>query len=478
MPRLTLSGGFYQARSLIADAQRCLNLYPEKNPEGSEVPYTHYPVPGKTLLGTGTAGGTRGAYTATNGQLFVAIGSTIYAVSAAYTFTSVGALTTSSGPVSMKDNGTTMIVVDGSSVGVRVTLGSNSSSQITSATDSNWRGADRVDYLDGYFICNVPGTRQWFISDLQAATFTNPLYFASKEGNSDLLQTVAVVHREAWLIGSDTTEVWFDAGNVDFPLQRMPGVFIQHGCAAKGSLATFDLSLFWLGRDPQGQFVAFHVANYEAKRISTHAIETMWSSYATVSDAIGYCYQQQGHVFYVLHFPTADATWAYDLSTGFWHQRGSMGTNGIIHRDIGNCHALAYGKNIVGDCSNGNLYALDQNNFSENGAAMLFLRSFPTIDIEDRRVFYTKLTLDMQTGVGLSSGLWQNPTVNVRWSDDGGYTWGNAVQVPLGGIGSNLARATLWRMAYGRRRVYEISWSAPINTALNGGWLDYEAGES
>jgi hypothetical protein len=258
----------------------------------------------------------------------------------------------------------------------------------------------------------------------------------------------------------------------------MPGVFIQHGCAAAGSLSQWDLSLFWLGRNPQGQYIVFRGAQYQAQRISTHAIEEVISQYATVSDAIGYCYQQEGHPFYVLQFPSADATWVYDMSSGLWHERASMDSNGVIHRDIGNCHAMAYGYNIVGDYSNGNLYALDQNNFTENGNPMLFLRSFPTFDIDDKRVMYRKLTLDMETGVGLNSGTWQNPYIDVRWSDDGGYTWGNKVQVPLGAIGQFNKRATLWRMGYGRRRVFEVSWSAPVNTALNGAWIDYEVGIS
>ncbi|CAJ0710706.1 hypothetical protein ACPCHQ_17060 [Ralstonia thomasii] len=478
MTRLTLEGGFYLARSLIADAQRCVNLIPERNSRESEVSTTHYPTPGKTLLATVGTGPIRGAYAATNGILYVASGSSLYMVSSSWITTAVSALTTSSGPVSMKDNGTSMIVADGSQTGVRVKLATNIATFITSTSDANWRGADRVDYADGYFVCNVPGARQWFISDVQADTFSNPLYFASKEGNADLLQVAPVVHREIWLIGTDTTEVYFNTGDVSFPYQRMPGVFIQHGCAAKGSVATWDLSLFWLGRDPQGQFVVFRGGSYQAQRISTHAIEEQISGYGTVSDAIGYCYQQEGHPFYVLTFPTADATWVFDIGNGLWHERASMDGAGMLHRDISNCQAVAYGVNVVGDYQNGNLYKLDQSTFTDNGNAVPRIRSFPTLDIEDKRVIYEKLTLDFQTGIGQATGTWQNPMVDVRWSDDGGYTWGNKVQVPVGAIGRFSTRATLWRMGMGRRRVYEVSWAWPMDTALNGAWLDIRVGKS
>lgn len=48
--RITLENGFYKAKSIIANAQREINLYPEKNPGDSPVPVTHYPTSGLRLL--------------------------------------------------------------------------------------------------------------------------------------------------------------------------------------------------------------------------------------------------------------------------------------------------------------------------------------------------------------------------------------------------------------------------------------------
>ena len=472
MTRITLEGGFYEARSVIADAQRCINLYPEINPNTSQVPVTHYPTPGKRLLGTATNNNAcRCLYTASNGVLFGAFGDKVYAIDSAWTFTAYGTLTTTAGPVSMYDNGTTLIVVDGSIAGFKTSISNNTWTQIT---DAGFYGADVVKFMDGYFILNKPGTRQWFISDIQAPTFTQALNFASKEANSDILQTVAVVHREVWLIGKETCEVYYDSGDVNFPFARMPGVFVQHGCAAKHSVATWDLSLFWVGQDPQGQFVCFRVANYQANRVSTHAIEEVWSQYSDVSDAVGFCYQQEGHPFYVVSFPTANATWVYDISSGKWHERAYLEADGSLSRDRANCHAVAYGQSVVGDWENGNLYALDPAAYDDNGSPIKRIRSFPTIDLEDRRVIYRRFTADMQVGVGLTSGDYADPQVNLRWSDDGGRTWGQKIEIPLGKIGEYNHRAVANRLGYGRMRVFELSWAAPVSTALNGAWLQYE----
>jgi hypothetical protein len=108
----------------------------------------------------------------------------------------------------------------------------------------------------------------------------------------------------------------------------MPGVFIEHGCVAKHSVAKHDLTVFWLSKDKDGQGVVIAGKNYAAGRISTHAIEQEFSTYSRLDDAIGYTYQQGGHPFYVLSFPTANRTWVFDMATdcgtsaGIWRLTG------------------------------------------------------------------------------------------------------------------------------------------------------------
>lgn len=473
MTRLTLQGGFYETRSYIADAQRCINLYPEINSDTSASQVTHYPTPGKTLLGTIGPGPIRMIYQASNGDVFVVSGNLLYLVNGAFVGTVLLTLTTQAGMCYAKDNGNYCIVVDGSAVGARIDLSTGVCSAVSTSTDTAWQPAGNIAYMDGYFICNVPDSRQWFCSDVQDQIFENSLYYASKEGYSDKLVTIAVVHREVWLIGEQTCEVFYNAGSSDFPFARMPGIFIQHGCAAKDSVAQMDLSLFMLSKSPQGQYVVHRIVGYQAVRISTHAVEEVISQYLAVSDAIGYCYQQEGHNFYVLTFPSADATWVYDLTSGKWHERASMDNQGGLHRDIGSAYGMVNGENVVGDYSSGNIYLIDQNNYTENGSAIMRLRSFPTLELEDKRVIYGKMTFDMQVGVGQASGNFQNPQVFVRWSDDRGVTWGNPVSISLGAIGNYKCQPVLWRSGIARGRVFEISWSFPMFTALNGAWLEF-----
>ena len=52
MVAIPLKGGAYTAQSLIANAQRSVNLYPEANPDTTSPnqPVTHYPRPGLRVL--------------------------------------------------------------------------------------------------------------------------------------------------------------------------------------------------------------------------------------------------------------------------------------------------------------------------------------------------------------------------------------------------------------------------------------------
>jgi hypothetical protein len=467
--RIPLTGGAYAARSIIADAQRCVNLYPENNPQDATAPTTHYPTPGLTLVSAPpVAGESRGIYVASNGTRFDVVGNVVYAVDSSGLYTSLGTLTTSAGPVSMADNGIDAVVVDGSTIGFTIALTGN---QMTQITDPSFYGADVVMFVDTYFVFNKPGSPQFYISLSNDITFDS-LDIASKSTYADNLVTLAVMHREIWLLGEMTTEVWYNTGASDFTFGRMPGVFIEHGCAAKHSVAKIDLALFWLGKDLQGQGVVFAGRNYGAERISTHALESEIQAYSRIDDAIGFSYMQGGHGFYVLTFPTANATWAFDTATGQWHQRAYLMPDGSLARHRANCHAFCNGQNLVGDWQTGAVYALDPDANTDNGNPIECIRSFPHIGgSHGNRVMFRQFIADMEVGAGLPDDS-AAPQVRLRWSDDRGKTWGNAVTSSLGNRGEFLTSIQWQRLGYARDRVFELSWSAPVRTALNGAWVD------
>lgn len=475
--KIPLTIGAYQARSIIADAQRCINLFIEKNPDDSPFPMTHYPTPGLDLLTTcPVTGPVRGTYTASNGTFFVVVGPNVYTVSSGYGWTQIGTLATNTGFVSIKDNTLCCVIVDGSANGYVIRLSDNAYGAISA---TNFFGADRVDYIDTYLIFNRPDTNQFYFTFSNATyemfiggTAFDPEDIAAKTGGNDNIVGVAVMHREIWLIGVQTSEVWFDAGAADFAFQAMPGAFVEHGCAAVGSIAKYDLALYWLGQDAAGNSIVFQGAEYRIKRISTHAIEKDISGYADKSDALGFTYLQEGHVFYVLTFPSANVTWVYDISQSQWHRRCWSDADGNLNRWRANCFAPFNNRLVVGDFQNGNLYGLDLDTYLDAGAPIVRIRSFPHITNENDRLIHRNMIAAMEVGDEMDLSTGDEHFVSLRFSDNAGRSYGTAIQQSLGGTGEYLVSVQWNRLGLARDRVYELSWSAPMKTSLQGVYLD------
>jgi hypothetical protein len=237
-----------------------------------------------------------------------------------------------------------------------------------------------------------------------------------------------------------------------------------------------DNGLFWLGRDRRGEGIVYRANGYTGIRISTHAVEWQIQQYDDISDAIAYTYQQDGHSFYVLVFPSANTTWVYDAATQAWHERAGF-TDGNFTRHRGNCQMAFNNKVVIGDFENGNIYAFDLDDFSDNGGIQKWLRTWralPTGTNNLRRTAQHTLQLDCESGVGLNLGQGSDPQVMLRFSDDGGHTWSNEHWKSMGKIGEYYKRV-LWRRlgmtTKLRDRVYEVSGTDPVKIAIMGAEL-------
>jgi hypothetical protein len=372
----------------------------------------------------------------------------------------------------MADNGTQLFIA----ANPQGYIYNSSTDAFQQITDPDFPGAGTVGYIDGYFVFNEPGTQKIWVTSLLDGTAVDPLEFASAEGNPDNVVAVFVDHREVWVFGTNSTEVWYDAGLLDFPLTRIQGAFNELGCAAPYSVAKMDNQVYWLGKDARGQGIVYRAAGYIGQRVSTHAIEWQMQEYADISDATGYTYQQDGHSFYVLNFPTANTTWVYDVATGAWHERASF-VNGEFNRHRASSQMFFNATTVVGDYQNGKIYEFDLNEYSDDGSPQKWLRSWralPTGANNLARTIQHSMQLDCETGVGLNNGQGENPQVMLRWSDDGGHTWSNEHWKSMGRIGRSGYR-TIWRRLGAtlkiRDRVYEASGTDPVRIYIMGAEL-------
>lgn len=356
-------------------------------------------------------------------------------------------------------------------------------------------GADRVDYIDTFVIWNIPGTSEFGSTLSGQPLMFDGTFFASKTDYADPLETLFVNRHEVMLLGLLKSEIWYDAGNPIFPFAELPGAYVEHGIAAKYSVAASDISVFWLGRDLQGQGIVFRQKGYWTTRISNHALETairqMTKNGATISDAIGYTYQQDGHVFYVLTFPTGDQTWVFDDSIQdpmlAWHQEAWTDSDGLLHRHRANCCAALYGKIVVGDWENGTLYSLDLDTYTDEVDGVVLpiscVRTFPLVThardasgqlapANGGRMIFTRFWADLECGT-VPTDVQGNPAqISLRWSDDRGKTWGQALLQSAGELGQYTTQPQWPGLGLSRFRLFELSHSIAGPAALNGGWYN------
>jgi len=378
-----------------------VNLFAEAVPEGSGGKEAGFLLrcPGLRLLATVGDGPIRGLWV-TNGVAYVVSGNEFYSLNTSWVATLIGSVS-GTGPVSMADNGTQLFIA----CNPLSYIYNTSTAVFAQITDVDFPGAGSVGYLDGYFVFNEPNSQKFWVTSLLDGTAVDPLDFASAEGYPDDVIALIVDHREIFLFGTTSVEVWYNAGTPDFPLARIQGAFLEVGCEAAYSVAKLDNSVFWLGSDARGRGIVYRANGYTPARISTNAVEYAIQSYGNISDAIGYTYQQDGHPFYVLVFPSAQATWVYDVSTQLWHERAGF-ENGQFTRHRSNCQTSFNDEIVVGDYEDGRVYAFDLDIYADDDQIQKWLRSWRALATGQnnlKRTAHHSLQLDAETGIGLNA---------------------------------------------------------------------------
>jgi len=451
-------GGAMPSKAISALETRAINLYLEavnQSGGGGKSPAVLMRVAGNALFATLPDTPVRGVFR-TQGRLFAVGGGKFCEVLQSGQVNAYGDVT-QFGPVYMASNGIQVCLSVGGK-GYIFDLKTNTFSQINAEGFPDQAGALAV--IDTYFIVLAGDTNQFFISGPLDGTSWSGLDFSSDEEPEDAV-TLAELHNYLWIFGENTIVIYEDSGDANFPFSRMAGGQIETGCAAPQSVATLDNTLFWLGADERGTAVAYRADGLLPTRISNHGLEERWQSYATVADAISYSEQRKGHAFFVIHFPTADETWAYDAATQAWHQRGSWdATQGKYHAAISRFHTFCFGEHITGDYEEPYLYVNSPDYADDNGAPLRWLRSAPHLAKETKRMFYARLDLDMQMAEALPDGT--AGTVVLRYSDDGGQTWSSELYDTTGALGEYLTRVYWTRLGASRNRVFELSGSDPV----------------
>lgn len=464
-------GPSYTSQSPNADAEKLVNWYPEViESDGGKARVVYYPCPGiEQYASTGT-GAVRCQFEQ-NGRAFAVMGDRLQEINHDGSLTDRGFLVNdgkpaticSSGtrsPVQFPPGGTQLFITSGLN-GYVFDLVDNSLTPITD--DAFPTGAAVMGlFSDGFFIVLVAESSIFMISALNNALEWNGSDFGRRTSTSDRLVAIVAVRRELWLLGEQTIEVWYNSGAANFPFQPFPGKVMNIGCEATFSVVVVDSDQILFVGARNGGGMIYRVTD-NPERISTHYIERMLQSYPTTHDAVAYSYQDQGHVFYVLTFPTANATWVYDVLTGLWHERGTWNEETAEFDAIrARHHCFAFNQHLVGDGGVGTIYRQAVAIPTDDGAPIVRLRRAPHVSEEMKWFFYQGAQLDLETGLAFPSGNGSHPEIMLRWSDDGGHVWSPYIRSTSGLAGQYRMRAMWQRLGRSRDRVFEISVSDGI----------------
>lgn len=474
--KIPLIGQTNNTQSRDVDYQLTQNWYPAIEQTGRNS-LVLYPTPGLTEFAEAGTGPVRGMIEYGD-FLFVVSGTGLYEVTSGGGVTLRGTLNTAVGAVSMAHNGAfngkQICIVDGADLYIWDASGSDFK-VITDSADPDYDAdcpdkATHVVFMDGYFIVNDPDNSGRFYqsASYDGTTWTNT-GFATAERDPDELNAIAVNGRELWLLGEHTSEVWYNAGTTPIAFAPMSSAYIDMGCVAPHSVATYTGSLFWLSQTEHGEGQVVMVQGLSPKVISTTGISEKIRGLSRINDARGYVYQHNNHVFYVLNFPEAGNCVVYDISTGMWHEwtTGSLGH----HRAL--TFSYFNNKHIVGDYSSGKLYELDYDKYTDNGVTITRKRRTQHIHAQGKKVFHKKLELVIQSGVG--DNTTPNPQMMMRYSDDGGYTYSQERWRSMGAVGEYNKRLVWNLLGSSDDRVYEFSVTDPVNAVIIDGYADIAA---
>lgn len=462
---IQLFGLGLQGKSPNVTAQRRINLYPEISFEADKTRVAYYQTPGSILFGSLGASPARGLHVVGAGDSLYAVAySTFYSIDAGGVATSQGVLGSTAGNVSMADDGTRVLIVDGVG-GYYYDIQTDT---FTTTADADFpTGTTSCAFLAGRFVAVTPDSNQFQWGDLYADTWP-ALNFAQAEASPDNLVAVFANAGQLMLMGQLTTEWWAPSGDPALPFAPIQGAVAEWGLAAQASVCKFGASsVAWLARNRLGQVQIVRADGYQVTPISIPDLDYLINNYSAVEDATAGSYMLGGHPMYEISFPTAGKTWLYDARSESWQEL----TTGTLGRHQSQWIVNFRNKIRVSDYRDGNIYTLDADTYTDNGT--LIRRS-----ITGRHIFQgdpmsvSEMWIDMEMGVGNVNAPGDDPQLMLRTSKDGGHTWSNELWQSIGAQGVYQKRAVYRRLGRARDWVFECAMSDPVKTVFVGAFME------
>lgn len=469
-------GPSYVSQAATFDQEELYNWYLEvAEVEGATSRKALYPTPGVTEIASMPGGSGRG-HLAVGSLEFAVIGDQFIQIDIAGNITVRGTVVNDGLPATLCENGDPAfeVFITSGRNGYIYNYATVTFTQVAALNGKATKGG----FMDGYFIALDPFTASLYASELyDGLTWNTGTSFAKRSLASDPWISFVIANRYIYLLGTETSEPWFNAGTSPFPFTPDPAGFFEFGCGATFSATVVDSAPVWLGRSKDGRGMMIRANGFNPEIISTYPIQKLINESGAIGDALGFTYHDVGHTFYILSFNDAALTLAWDSSNpnvaDGWAKRGTWISEENRFGIWRPCfHAFVFGEHRMLDIGTGSIYRMDRSlGMDVDGREIRRVRRAPALIDELKRITYPAFELDLEPGLGNVVDPGSNPQVMMRMSNDGGKTWGNELWRSAGAIGEYGTRVRWNRCGQARRRVFEVSVTDPIPWRLTNAYL-------
>lgn len=319
-------------------------------------------------------------------------------------------------------------------------------------------------FLDNSFFANHTTSRTVNFSNVNRGDLWNGLDFITKDSWPDYVRSILAMGSQIYLFGDESFEVWTaNPNSATSPFMRIDSASERYGSISPWGPIAVEGNVYFIGAGSQGAPIAYVLNGFTPQRISQHGQEEVWYANHLGPGCISYSYNEEGHTFWVINFGAQ--TWAFDTTTGAWHQRaaGPFSAFTPYHTayhsyipEFGN------GKHLTGGPLDGKIYESSVAFYDDAGSNIDWQKSLPYLYSERKRLYDTRLELEMETGTTPSG----TPVVTLDYSDDRGHTFGTAEAMSIGATSAYSQRVYWTALGSYYERIYRLSGSSQGRVAL------------
>ena len=456
---LPVVGPTYTNRSLSVGNQHTQNFYIEANQAGEAAALM--PFPGLKSFATAGTSYARGLCVY-NDELYAVTGTELYKVSQSGAETLIGTIP-GTDRVTMVDDGGNLVIATGSTKPYQY-----DGATLTVGVDADLPTAKTVAHINDRVIYEQ--TTGIAFADLGIPLTVNSANILLANTRADSVKAVVTHRQQVFTFGVNTIEPSYFTGSGTPPYSRVNNAVQEIGTSSPYSISTNKDFIYFLGTDKR----VYRMSGLNSQAIDNPAIGQAIQGYSSVSDAYGVCITADGQNWYLLSFPTG-GTWLFNESSGLWTSL-AYGTDDDPH--LISDYAYVYGKHLVSDRRNGNIYELDFDTFTDNGDTIQRQRTTQAIDSRllgsaGKQLYMNYLELEFETGVSLVSAEAQ---IIMQYSDDDGRTWSQEYWQSIGEQGDFEKRVRWFGFERFYKRRFRFTMTDPVKWVLIRLIADVEVG--